>query len=105
MQIHGADLVSATVLNDYQNLALCAVCATVGYNILVSVAIIARLWWAHQHLRTQNVSNARSSSDYIRVIVALVESGALYTLWMIAYLIGNFAGDVSRSFTLHCGTF
>lgn len=68
-----------------------------GYNWIVTGLMIGRLTWAHKRLNSH--INSRSTGDYIKVIVALVESGFMYTLFMLGYFIANYAGDVSLHFT------
>lgn len=81
----------------YQNWALASIVMTLVYNVLVTGLIVGRLWWAHHELRKHASSSAtrpKGRGDYVSIIIALTESGTLYTLTMIGYIIANYVGDV-----------
>lgn len=69
----------------YNTLAMVSVYVTLPLNAISTLMIIGRIWWAYRQLK-KTPSHPRAH-DYTRIIWALVESGALYTITTLAYLI------------------
>ena len=63
--------------------------ATLVANWAISGLIIGRLWWADRRVRSLT-----SPGRYTKVIIAMVESGLLYSVGMASFLILELIGNV-----------
>lgn len=84
----------------YRSAVKASVCQSMVLNVLCTSMIVGRLWWAERQVKKSfsssnrgMPSNARLS--YIKIILALIESGSLYLVYVTMYLISMYAGDVS----------
>lgn len=80
----------------YQASAIALLVTSMIINWMVTGMIAGRLWWANRNLQ-QHYGDKQTVgySQYVKVILALVESGAIYSLFLTGYFIANFVGDVS----------
>lgn len=62
---------------------------TLSYNICVAAAIIGKLWHADRAIKRHCRETGRNppAKDYVGVILALVESGSLYTVYFFAVFV------------------
>lgn len=80
----------------YQSTAAALIYISMGLNWLVTGLIVGRLWWADRKLKaTYRSADSAPRTSYTKIMVALIESGAFYSIYLVAYLIGNYAGNVS----------
>lgn len=70
----------------YQRWLSAQLLVSLAFNLVATGMIVGRLWWANTRMkRTSTRPNDRIMGGYIKIIIALVESGAIYT----AGLTGN----------------
>lgn len=83
----------------YQNSSLVMLFTSLAIEGYCTCLIAGRLWWADRELRKAYSSDEVAlapPSHYTQVIVAVVESGVLYLVVLLAYLIAMYTGDVSK---------
>lgn len=67
------------------------------YTWLVTGLIVFKLFKVNKQMVV--MSNGRAGSDYSKIIVALVESGALMSLTLVAYFVASNVGNVCNGTT------
>ena len=84
----------ASFLGPYKAWTSTVLFMTLIYNWIVTALIVGRLWWADRRLKANYTAGA-PPKDYIKIIIALVESGALYSIALGAFLLAYLCGNVS----------
>lgn len=67
---------------------------TLAYNWLVTGLIIGKLWWSNRRI-SDTGPNKQLARDYSGIIIALAESGIIYSLAILGYIVTNFIDSVS----------
>ena len=83
-----------SVQKKYTKTTLILYSHTIAYNWIVTGLIIWKLWRHHREAAT--LGQESTDSPYIKVIVAMVESGALYSMTLLAFAVTYGYGTVRR---------
>lgn len=81
----------------YDNLAIASFSLSMPFNWILSALVIGRLWWNNR--QEQNEGKGDSAlKPYMKVMIALVESGSLYSIILLGYVISYYVTDVRERF-------
>lgn len=88
----------------YQHSAAAMSWMSFSVNIITTGMIVGRLWWADRRLKSafSNSNNTVPQTGYNRIIISIIESGAIYTVFTLVYLVSNYVGDVSSASVVGC---
>ena len=71
----------------YKGAGSASIYLSLALTVIVTTLIVGRLWRVHRMVKgnfSDPEATTRPSGQYIQVILALVESGSLYTLFLVA---------------------